>query len=139
MDNTIAIKVDQLHRYYGDLHAVQGISLEINQGAIFSLLGPNGAGKSTTISVIAGLLKPSQGNVDIMGHPVTTQAQQAKRFIGVVPQEIALYDDLTGRENLLFWGRMYDLAVFAIVFTSRLYYYMKIEREKPYAFSIISH
>jgi ABC-2 type transport system ATP-binding protein len=110
METKIAIKISQLHRYYGDLHAVNGISLEIKQGTIFSLLGPNGAGKSTTISVIAGLLKPSQGEVEIMGHPVATQAQQAKKFIGVVPQEIALYDDLSGCENLLFWGRMYDLG-----------------------------
>jgi ABC-2 type transport system ATP-binding protein len=92
------------------LKSRNGKDLDIEKGSIFSLLGPNGAGKSTTISVIAGLLKPSQGEVAIMGHSVTEQAQQAKKFIGVVPQEIALYDDLSGRENLLFWGRMYDLG-----------------------------
>jgi ABC-2 type transport system ATP-binding protein len=110
MENNNAIQIKDLHRYYDELHAVRGVSLDIEKGSIFSLLGPNGAGKSTTISVIAGLLKPSQGEVAIMGHSVTEQAQQAKKFIGVVPQEIALYDDLSGRENLLFWGRMYDLG-----------------------------
>jgi ABC-2 type transport system ATP-binding protein len=110
MENKKAIKIAGLHRYYEDLHAVRGISLEIEPGTIFSLLGPNGAGKSTTISVIAGLLQPNKGEVEIMGHPITTHTQQAKKYIGVVPQEIALYDDLSGRENLLFWGRMYDLG-----------------------------
>jgi ABC-2 type transport system ATP-binding protein len=110
MVNSNAIQIQELHRYYDDLQAVKGVTLEIEKGKIFSLLGPNGAGKSTTISVIAGLLKPTKGEVAIMGHSVTTQAQQAKKFIGVVPQEIALYDDLTARENLMFWGRMYDLS-----------------------------
>lgn len=109
MENGKAIQIKELHRYYDELHAVRGVSLDIEKGTIFSLLGPNGAGKSTTISVIAGLLKPSEGEVMVMGHSITKQAQQAKKFIGVVPQEIALYDDLSGRENLLFWGRMYDL------------------------------
>ncbi|MEN8242648.1 MAG: ABC transporter ATP-binding protein [Chloroflexota bacterium] len=110
MEKKTAIKIEGLHRYYDDIQAVRGASLEIEEGMIFSLLGPNGAGKSTTISVIAGLLQPTEGEVEIMGYPVSTDAQQAKKFIGVVPQEIALYDDLSGRENLLFWGRMYDLS-----------------------------
>ena len=110
MEGKQAIKIERLHRYYGDLHAVNGISLEIEPGEIFSLLGPNGAGKSTTISVIAGLLQPTEGKVEIMGYSVSKETQQAKKFIGVVPQEIALYEDLSGRENLLFWGRMYDLS-----------------------------
>jgi ABC-2 type transport system ATP-binding protein len=89
---------------------VQGISFEIERGEIFSLLGPNGAGKTTTISMLSCLLAPSQGDALIDGHSVGKDAEAVKRVIGVVPQEIALYPDLTARENLRFWGRMYGLG-----------------------------
>jgi ABC-2 type transport system ATP-binding protein len=88
---------------------VQGVSFEIEQGEIFSLLGPNGAGKTTTISMLSCLLAPSQGDAIIDGHSVRKDPNAVKRIIGVVPQEIALYPDLTARENLAFWGRMYSL------------------------------
>jgi len=109
MSDKIAIEINDLHRYYDELKAVQGVSLEIEAGSVFSLLGPNGAGKSTTISVISGLLRPTKGDVAIFGKSITDQANQAKKHIGVVPQEIALYEDLTCRENLNFWGKMYGL------------------------------
>ncbi len=109
MEQAYAIKIDNLHKNYEDVKAVQGVSLEIEAGSIFSLLGPNGAGKSTTISVISGLLQATQGEAYIFGHAISKEPQKAKDKIGVVPQEIALYEDLTARENLEFWGKMYGL------------------------------
>ena len=110
MENQLAIEIKDLHRYYEDVKAVQGVSLQIEAGTVFSLLGPNGAGKSTTISVISGLLRPTEGDASIFGKSISTEANKAKQHIGVVPQEIALYEDLTGRENLAFWGKMYGLS-----------------------------
>ena len=92
-----------------EVHAVKGIDLDIYRGEIFSLLGPNGAGKTTTISMISGLLKPTRGNAMIGGFSITQQPLQAKRLMGVVPQEIALYPSLTARQNLEFFGKMYGL------------------------------
>jgi len=109
MKNNSAIKINDLHKYYDDIKAVQGVSLEIEAGTVFSLLGPNGAGKSTTISVISGLLQPTHGEAFIMGHSIVKEPRKAKENIGVVPQEIALYEDLSARENLNFWGKMYGL------------------------------
>lgn len=90
--------------------AVKGVSFHIDKGEIFSLLGPNGAGKTTTISMLSGLLVPTSGDAQIDGHSITQNPQQVKQVIGVVPQEIALYEDISARENLLFWGRMYGLG-----------------------------
>jgi ABC-2 type transport system ATP-binding protein len=92
-----------------DIQAVKGIDLEIYRGEIFSLLGPNGAGKTTTISMISGLLEPTRGQARIGGFSITEQPIQAKRLMGVVPQEIALYPTLSARQNLEFFGKMYDL------------------------------
>ncbi|MEX1072021.1 MAG: ATP-binding cassette domain-containing protein [Anaerolineales bacterium] len=104
------LSAQDLHKHFDEVHAVQGISFEIQKGEIFSLLGPNGAGKTTTISMLSCLLRPTQGDASIDGHSVRTQPEAVKRSIGVVPQEIALYPDLTARENLAFWGRMYGLS-----------------------------
>jgi ABC-2 type transport system ATP-binding protein len=104
-----AIEVRDLHKKFGDNHAVQGVSFEVQQGKIVSLLGPNGAGKSTVISMLAGLLTPTAGDALVMGHSVQRQPMAVRRAIGVVPQEIALYEDLSARENLNFWGKMYGL------------------------------
>jgi ABC-2 type transport system ATP-binding protein len=90
--------------------AVKGISLNIERGEIFSLLGPNGAGKTTTISMMSGLLTPTEGDVLIGGHSVIREPLAVKRMIGVVPQEIALYPQLSARQNLEFFGRLYDLS-----------------------------
>ncbi len=92
------------------VQAVKGIDLDIFKGEVFSLLGPNGAGKTTTISMISGLLTPTVGDATIGGHSITRQPMQAKRLLGVVPQEIALYPTLTARQNLEFFGRMYGLS-----------------------------
>jgi ABC-2 type transport system ATP-binding protein len=90
--------------------AVDGVSFSIGEGEIFSLLGPNGAGKTTTISILSCLLKPDGGEATVGGFSVQRQPDKVKALIGTVPQDIALYDDLTGRENLVFWGRMYGLS-----------------------------
>jgi len=104
-----AIEVTNLKKSFGNLQAVQGVDLVVQQGEILSLLGPNGAGKSTTISMLSGLLTPDAGEARIMGYSITQEPKAAKAKLGVVPQEIALYPDLSARENLLFWGKMYDL------------------------------
>ncbi len=102
-----AIRVEELYRYFGKTKAVDGISFSAEKGEIFSLLGPNGAGKSTVISVLACLLQPDNGSALVMGHSVTEDPRSVKAAIGVVPQDIALYEDLSARENLIFWGKMY--------------------------------
>jgi ABC-2 type transport system ATP-binding protein len=109
MNNGLAIEVQDLHKSFGDIHAVQGVTFDVQVGEIYSLLGPNGAGKSTTISMLACLLQPNQGNAFVMGHSVLHQPLDVKASIGVVPQEIALYEDISARENLTFWGKMYGL------------------------------
>ena len=104
-----AIEVNHLKKTFGDLQAVQDASFNANSGEVLSLLGPNGAGKSTTISMLSGLLAPNAGDAFIMGHSVTKEPEAAKASLGVVPQDIALYPDLSARENLVFWGKMYGL------------------------------
>jgi linearmycin/streptolysin S transport system ATP-binding protein len=106
---TKAIQVQGLHKDFGDTYAVQGVEFEAQAGEIFSLLGPNGAGKSTTISMLSCLLHPTKGDALVMGHSITREPQKVKEVLGVVPQDIALYPDLTARENLDFWGKMYGL------------------------------
>lgn len=104
-----AIEVKNLNKSFGDLQAVQDVTFHVNAGEILGLLGPNGAGKSTTISMLSGLLNPTGGDASIMGHSVTKEPAAAKASLGVVPQDIALYPDLSARENLVFWGKMYGL------------------------------
>ena len=104
------LEVRNLSKQYGDFTAVKGISFDIREGEIFSLLGPNGAGKTTTISMLSTLYTPTSGDATIGGHSITQDPMAVKRVIGVVPQEIALYEDLTARENLIFWGQMYGLG-----------------------------
>jgi ABC-2 type transport system ATP-binding protein len=106
---TIILEVKDLVKHYGDTPAVKGVSFDVREGEIFSLLGPNGAGKTTTISVLSTLYAPTSGDAVIGGHSVTREPMAARALIGVVPQELALYDDLSARENLIFWGKMYGL------------------------------
>lgn len=106
---SVAVEVNGLQKIFGDHKAVDGMQFAVEGGEIFSLLGPNGAGKSTTISMLAGLLEPTGGDACIMGHSIRTNSMAARSELGVVPQEIALYMDLTARENLVFWGKMYGL------------------------------
>jgi len=101
--------VQDLKKNFGNFAAVRGVNFEVQAGQIFSLLGPNGAGKSTTISMLAGLLQPSGGDARIHGHSICQELQAVKASLGVVPQDVALYPDLSARENLEFWGKMYGL------------------------------
>jgi ABC-2 type transport system ATP-binding protein len=104
-----AVQVRNLDKAFGDVHAVRGISFDVHRGEILSLLGPNGAGRSTTISMLACLLAPTGGDALVTGHSILRQPMAVKEAIGVVPQEIALYEDLSARQNLSFWGKMYRL------------------------------
>jgi ABC-2 type transport system ATP-binding protein len=104
------LEVHDLVKKYDDFAAVKRISFDIKEGEIFSLLGPNGAGKTTTISVLSTLYAPTGGDAVISGHSVTKDPMAVRQVIGVVPQELALYDDLTAGENLSFWGQMYNLS-----------------------------
>lgn len=104
------IEVQALVKHFGELVAVDGLSFQASAGQIFGLLGPNGAGKSTTISCLSGLVPPTSGAVRVAGHDMQREPQAAKRGLGIVPQEIALYEDLSARENLRFWAGLHGLA-----------------------------
>lgn len=104
------IEVKELVKKYGANCAVAGVSFGIEKGELFGLLGPNGAGKSTTISMMSGLIRPTEGSIFVKGKDVQKDLKAAKNAIGLVPQDIALYPTLTARENLIFWGRMYNLS-----------------------------
>jgi ABC-2 type transport system ATP-binding protein len=109
MSKPILTTID-LRKSFGEVEAVRGISFHVLEGEIFSLLGPNGAGKTSTISMLSGLLTPTGGTATIDGLDTGRDLLLAKKIIGVVPQEIALYDELSGRRNLTFWGQMYDMG-----------------------------
>ena len=114
MESGAMVETDALTKRFtngdGDVvDAVKEVSLTIERGEIFSLLGPNGAGKTTLISMISGLLSPTAGDARIGGHSITAQPLAAKRLMGFVPQEIALYPELSARRNLLFFGKLYGL------------------------------
>ncbi|WP_437919202.1 ABC transporter ATP-binding protein [Sphingobacterium sp. LRF_L2] len=110
--SSVVIHIENLSKKYRgeDDFAVNNLSLEIVEGEVFGLLGPNGAGKTTLISMLCGLLKPSQGQFSIAGFTYEKTATQLKSSIGVVPQDFALYPSLTARENLLYFGSMYGLS-----------------------------
>lgn len=103
------LDVSDLHRSFDDLVAVAGVTFHISPGETYGLLGPNGAGKTTTISMVAGLLEPDAGSVAVSGDVVTTRGGGPRHRIGLVPQELAIYPDLTARENLMFFGALYGL------------------------------
>jgi ABC-2 type transport system ATP-binding protein len=104
------LDVQNLVKTYGNFTAVKGVTFDIREGEIFSLLGPNGAGKTTTISMLSTLYDPSEGDATIAGHSIRKEPMAVRQLIGVVPQDLALYEDLTARENLTFWGQMYGLS-----------------------------
>ena len=99
-----------LVKRFGDLTAVDGVSFAISEGETFGLLGPNGAGKTTAISMICGLLKPNEGSVTVDGEPIATTSTRGRSAIGLVPQDLAIYPDLTGEENLRFFGHLYGMS-----------------------------
>lgn len=97
-----AIQINNVHKNFGSLQALKGVDLTIQQGEFFALLGPNGAGKSTLISILAGLIKPTSGNISVMGFDVVNQYQQARQLLGVVPQELVFDPFFNVREMLRF-------------------------------------
>ena len=103
------LAVRNLIKQYGDFTAVDNVSFEASKGCVFGLLGPNGAGKSTTINCISGLLSPTSGHISVAGADIVKEGKKAKRSLGVVPQELALYEDLPAVENLKYWGKAYGL------------------------------
>ena len=106
----MSLVADGLEKRFGTTPAVAGVSFEVAAGEVLGLLGPNGAGKSTTIAMLAGLLAPDRGQVRIEGRPLGTGADPLKRRLGLVPQEIALFEELPARANLAFFGALYGLA-----------------------------
>src|SRR5690554_6661615 len=103
------LEVAGLVRRFGDLTAVDGVSFHIAPGETYGLLGPNGAGKTTTISMVAGLLAPDAGEVRVAGQRMRPREVAPKRRLGLVPQDLAIYPELSARENLLFFGRLHGL------------------------------
>ena len=103
------IHVSNLRKSFGTIEALKGISFNIQQGECYGLLGPNGAGKTTTISIMSTLVKQSEGRVSIAGNDLKKTPLGCKKNIGVVTQEIALYNELSAYDNLLFWGGLYDV------------------------------
>jgi len=104
------LEVKHLTKNYGKLIAVTGVSFRADRGETIGLLGPNGAGKTTTVSIIAGLLSPDSGEVLIEGKQVKSDTDPVKLKIGLVPQDMALYDKLSARDNLNFFAALYSLA-----------------------------
>src|SRR5580765_5884332 len=100
------LKVVELRKSYGDHIAVDGLSFEVEAGEVFGLLGPNGAGKSTTMTMIAGLKRADSGSISLNGLSMATDFDKIKTLLGLVPQDLAIYPDLTARENLNFFGRL---------------------------------
>lgn len=103
------ISVENLSKKFGDLQAVDHVSFEVARGELFGFLGPNGAGKTTTISMMSGQLRPDEGTVFVEDHNLWQAPRVAKHLLGLVPQDLALYEDFSARENLHFWGGLYDL------------------------------
>jgi len=104
------VVADHVHKAFGEITAVDDISFTLERGELFGLLGPNGAGKTTLIRMLSTVIPPDAGDITIGGASVLRRPGEARTFIGVCPQELALYDDLTGRENTVFFARMSGLA-----------------------------
>jgi ABC-2 type transport system ATP-binding protein len=103
------LEVNDVKKSYGRLAALKGVSFAVDEGEVFGLLGPNGAGKTTLISILSCLLAPSGGRATLAGEALRTDSRSIRREIGLVPQDVAIYGELTARENLNFFGRLYGL------------------------------
>jgi len=104
-----ALTIEDLHRSYGEVEAVRGVTLEVEPGELYGLVGPDGAGKTTTIGCLAGLMKPTTGAVRILGEDPMARGSTARERLGLMPQEYSLYGDLTIAENLWFFGQLFGL------------------------------
>ncbi|OGO16828.1 MAG: ABC transporter [Chloroflexi bacterium RBG_16_50_11] len=100
------VVVKEIHKSFKDFKAVNGVSFSINKGEIFGLLGPNGAGKTTTIRMLSTVLEADSGDIIIGGHSIKQEAEAVRSIIGVCPQDLALYEDLSALDNMVFFGRM---------------------------------
>src|SRR5256885_5398326 len=109
MSASLAVETFTLVKQFGNFVAVDHINLSVNRGSFFGFLGPNGAGKSTTIKMLTGLLAPTSGTLQVLGFDISKQPMEVKRRIGVVPEDLSLFERLTGAEMLAFTGRMYGL------------------------------
>ncbi|MFX1530068.1 MAG: ABC transporter ATP-binding protein [Promethearchaeota archaeon] len=105
----LAIETKKLKKYFGDIHAVDGIDLQVPKGTLFGFLGPNGAGKTTTISILSTVLPPTSGEATILGNDIRKDKNKIKEIIGVCPQEIVLYERLSARENINLIAKMHQL------------------------------
>jgi ABC-2 type transport system ATP-binding protein len=108
MPNAV-LEVRDVVKRYGETVALGGVSLAVQHGELFGLLGPNGAGKTTLMSILAGLIEPDQGSVSLFGEPFRRSSRNLRRLVGIAPQDLAIYPELTARENLAFFGRLYGL------------------------------
>jgi len=106
----LAVETKNLKKYFGDIHAVDGIDLKIPKGSLFSVLGPNGAGKTTTIRILSTVLFPTSGDATVLGFDVKKEASEIQKRIGVCPQEIVMYQRLTARENIHLIAQMHGMA-----------------------------
>src|SRR3989442_4198811 len=106
---TAILEVRDVRKHYGPTVALDGVSFQVAEGEMFGLLGPNGAGKTTLLSILSCLLEASAGEARLLGHPLRCAARDLRREIGIVPQELALYGELTGRENLRLFCQLYGL------------------------------
>lgn len=108
----VVLTLENIHKFYGDFEALKGISFEIKEGQIFGYLGPNGSGKTTTIKLLLGLIRPSSGNVYILGedpYPDNIEAKNVRQHIGSMLEFNSLYENLTGLENIAFWANLYGI------------------------------
>ncbi len=103
------LEVCNLRKTFGNLVAVEDVSFSVAAGEVFGLLGPNGAGKSTTMNMVVGLLAPDSGSIRLDGQVLAPDNRESRQALGVVPQDLAIYPDLTARENLDFFGRLYGI------------------------------
>jgi ABC-2 type transport system ATP-binding protein len=103
------LEIRDVVKRYGETVALGGVSLAVERGELFGLLGPNGAGKTTLMSILAGLIEPDQGTVTLFGEPFRRSSRNLRQLVGIAPQDLAIYPELTGRENLAFFGRLYGL------------------------------
>ena len=105
----IAIRINELVKDYNGTKALRGVSFEVREGEVFGLLGPNGAGKTTLMNILAGILLPTSGRAEILGHDVVKEARKVKALIGFCPQETVAYEELSAMENLMFYAGLYDI------------------------------
>ena len=110
MSDSSAIILTNVTKRFGDLIAVDNLSLDIRKGEIYGLLGPNGAGKTTCINLLCGILEPDEGTITVLDYKIPSQKRKMRQFVGYMPQDLALYTDLTPMEHLIYYGGLYGMS-----------------------------